>query len=216
MSEAERMEELLAGCTALSVQPPSHEQSEHLLAFLDLLNHWNQSYNLTAIRNPAEMVTRHLLDSLSVLPWLHGETLLDVGTGGGLPGVPLAIMSPGLNATLLDSVGKKVRFLRHVKRQLGLKNIYPVQSRLEHFKAGSSQPLGFTTIISRAFSDLRQFAEASRGLMGEDTRLLAMKGQVPDDEISALPDWIQVLGVEKLSVPGLHEQRHLVMMSLSA
>lgn len=211
-----RADELLAGCQTVTGQDPSAEQTANLLAFLDLLSHWNQSYNLTAIRNPAEMVSRHLLDSLAVTPWLYGSSVLDVGTGGGLPGVPLAIMNPALEVTLLDSVGKKIRFLRHVKRELGLSNVYPVQSRLEQFTAASASSEPFTTVISRAFSELGEFARASRHLMHADTRLLAMKGRFPEQELKALPEWVRVEKTEKLSIPGLHEQRHLVIMSLSA
>lgn len=190
--------------------PPAARDS--LLAYLDLLAHWNKTYNLTSVRDPAEMVSRHVLDSLSVLPWLRGATLLDAGSGAGLPGIPLAIVRPELQVTLLDSVGKKVRFLRHVQRELELPNVFPVQARLEEY----SPPAGFAMVISRAFSDLAAFAAAARHLLQPDTRLLAMKGRNPDDEIALLPPWIRVEGVEELFPPGLHEQRHLVMMSLSA
>jgi 16S rRNA (guanine527-N7)-methyltransferase len=166
------------------------------------------------------MVSRHLLDSLSVLPWLDAARpthLLDAGTGAGLPGVPLAIMRPGMQVTLLDSAGKKIRFLRHVKRELALDNISPVQERLEVYSPADfpSVPPGFpSVIISRAFSELAQFAAAARHLLGPDTKLLAMKGRRPDAEMARLPAWIRVDRVEKLSPPGLHEERHLVIMSL--
>jgi len=174
------------------------------------------------VRDPAGMVSRHLLDSLSVLPWIETATpahLIDAGTGAGLPGVPLAIIRPGMHVTLLDSAGKKIRFLRHVKRELGLDNISPVQERLEEFSPADfpSAPTGFpSTIISRAFSELAQFAVAARHLLGPDTKLLAMKGRRPDAEIARLPAWIRVDRTEKLSPPGLHEERHLVIMSLTA
>jgi 16S rRNA (guanine527-N7)-methyltransferase len=183
-----------------------------LFAYLDLLHRWNKTYNLTAVRNPADMVSRHVLDSLSVLPWLRGETLLDAGTGAGLPGVPLAIVRPDLRVTLLDSAGKKIRFLRQVQRELGIANVFPVQARLEDY----SSPAGFAMIISRAFGELAGFVAASRHLMLPDTRLLAMKGRRPDEEIARLPAWIRVEAVEELFPPGLHEQRHLVIMSLFA
>ena len=213
MAESGSAEELLAGYRALLGEELAADRCELLLAYLDLLLHWNRTYNLTAVRDPAQMVSRHLLDSLSVLPWLAAETpihLLDAGTGAGLPGIPLAITRPGMHVTLLDSAGKKIRFLRHVKRELGLDNVSPVQQRLELF----SPPELPSVIVSRAFSELAQFAVAARHLLGPETKLLAMKGRYPDTEMAQLPAWIRVDRVEKLSPPGLHEERHLVMMSL--
>ena len=187
-------------------------QVRQLLSYLELLVQWNASYNLTAVRDPLEMVSRHLLDSLSVLPWVHGDHLLDAGTGAGLPGIPLAIMQPELTVTLLDSTGKKIRFLSHVKRRLILENIQPVQARLESWQA-EEMP---TCIISRAFSNLARFVEASRHLAAGDTTLLAMKGKYPEAELEALPDWTRVRSVEKLHLPGLQEDRHLVIMSVKS
>jgi 16S rRNA (guanine527-N7)-methyltransferase len=184
-------------------------QQAKLLAYLDLLQRWSRAYNLTAIRDPAEMISRHLLDSLSVLPWIRGPQLLDAGTGAGLPGVPLAIARPDLAVTLLDSTGKKVRFLNHVARELRLENVYPVQARLESYAPEGA----FDTIVSRAFSSLAAFAGAARHLAGT-ARLLAMKGRYPSDELGGLPAWVRVESVEKLTVPGLQEDRHLVIMSV--
>jgi len=203
---------VLAGCRILLGQEPAAGVCENLLRYLDLLAQWNKAYNLSAVRDPNEMVARHLLDSLSVLPWLDSPSLLDAGTGAGLPGVPLAIVRPELEVTLLDSAGKKIRFLRHVRRELGLTNMIPLQSRLESHTPLEPVPC----VISRAFSSLGQYAAAARHLLGPDSRLLAMKGRYPDEEIACLPGWVHVDRVEKLCVPGLHEQRHLVMMSLSA
>jgi len=200
---------LRAGLEALGI-PCDDTQQLRLLEYLGLVERWNRSYNLTAVREPAEMVSKHLLDSLSVLPWLSEGRLLDAGTGAGLPGIPLAIVRPGLDITLLDSAGKKVRFLGHVKRTLSLDNVHPLQARLE----SAVLPETPGTIISRAFSSLADFATAARHLAGEDTRVLAMKGRYPTEEIEALPDWVELHSVEKLSVPGLHEQRHLVIMSV--
>lgn len=200
-----------SGSETLLGRPLSLLESGHLLAYLALLQRWNTAYNLTAIRGPDEMITRHLLDSLSVLPYIGAGPVLDAGTGAGLPGIPLAIVKPEQSFTLLDSVGKKVRFLRQVKRELGLPNIHPVQARLEtHLPA---QP--YALIISRAFSSLADFAIGSRQLMAVETRLLAMKGQDPLAERRQLPGWIQVDSVQELVVPGLQEQRHLVIMSLT-
>lgn len=202
---------LVAGLNKLPGKGAHPEQVRQLLAYLELLVQWNASYNLTAVRDPLEMVSRHLLDSLSVLSWVEGEHLLDAGTGAGLPGIPLAIVQPELSVTLLDSTGKKIRFLRHVKRRLKLENIQPVQARLESWQV-KAMP---ACIISRAFSKLAGFVEASRHLAARDTTLLAMKGKYPETELQALPDWIRVHSVEKLQVPGLQEDRHLVIMSVN-
>lgn len=144
-----------------------------------------------------------------MLPWVGSGRLADVGAGAGLPGIPLAIARPELAVTLVDSAGKKVRFMNHVKRALRLDNIHPVHARIESFEPGAP----FDTLISRAFSRLDEFAAAVRHLCGEGVRLLAMKGRYPGDEIEQLPAWIEVVSVEKLAVPGLHEQRHLVIMT---
>jgi 16S rRNA (guanine527-N7)-methyltransferase len=202
---------LLAGSERLLGRPLSPAELEQMLAYLALLQHWNSAYNLTAIRDPLEMVTRHLLDSLSVFPWFIEGPVLDAGTGAGLPGIPLAIIKPKLEFTLLDSAGKKVRFLRQVKRELGLANILPLQARLETHLP----PQPYATIISRAFSSLADFARSSQPLMRANTRLLAMKGRDPLAERKELPGWIQVDSVQELVVPGLQEQRHLVIMSLT-
>jgi len=183
-----------------------------LLDYLELLRQWNRTYNLTAVTDPAEMVVRHLLDSLSVRPFIGAGRLLDAGTGAGLPGVPLAIACPDLAVTLLDANGKKFRFLRHVRRTLGLGNVTPVQARLEQFVA----PVPFDTIISRAFSSLSGFVQASRGLASPATRICAMKGRYPAAEIEALPGDVRLLSVEQLTVPGLQEDRHLVIMCVNA
>jgi 16S rRNA (guanine527-N7)-methyltransferase len=202
---------LTEGLKDLLGKEAATEQIRQLLFYLELLVRWNASYNLTAVRDPLEMVSRHLLDSLSVLPWVRGGHLLDAGTGAGLPGIPIAIMQPQLTVTLLDSTGKKIRFLRHVKRHLLLDNIRPVQARLESWQAEEKT----TCIISRAFSKLGGFVEASRHLAGGETTLLAMKGKYPENELAALPDWVKLESVKKLTVPGLQENRHLVIMSIS-
>ena len=200
---------LRSGLEALGLRVEKDRQ-DALLAYIDLLQHWNRTYNLTAVRSADEMVSKHILDSLSVLGWVPAGRLLDAGSGAGLPGIPLAIVEPALDVTTLDSAGKKVRFMSHAKRSLGLGNVHPVQARLESFEPEVKPD----TVISRAFTSLGAFVAAARHLAGEDTGLLAMKGRYPGEEIEALPDWATVRSVEKLAVPGLHEERHLVIMSV--
>lgn len=210
MSAETLAEALHRGLKALPAPVPGEPGEIVLLSYLALLQRWNRAYNLTAVKDPFEMVTRHILDSLSVLPWISAGKLLDAGTGAGLPGVPLAIALPRLEVTLLDSAGKKIRFLNQVRRELGLENVFPVQSRLESF-----QPLvPPDQIISRAFASLAAFAGAVRHLASASTRLLAMKGRHPGDELKELPEWVRVESIEKLAVPGLQEDRHLVIMAL--
>lgn len=210
MTPASLAESLRAGLAQLPGPALAAGQVEQLLAYLDLLARWNRSYNLTAVRDPVEMVTRHILDSLTVLPWVPGGRLLDAGTGAGLPGIPLAIARPELQVTLLDSAGKKIRFLNHVCRELRLGNAVPLQARLERYAAETP----FDAIVSRAFASLAAFAGAARHLAGA-APLLAMKGRYPEQELAALPGWVRLESVEALAVPGLQEQRHLVIMSVS-
>ena len=207
MAFADRLERRLSsGLDALGLTFDDDRQTA-LLAYLAELHRWNRSYNLTAVRDPLDMVTRHLLDSLAVLPWIGDGPLLDAGTGAGLPGVPLAIARPRVQVILLDSAGKKVRFLNHVRRVLRLENTQPVQARLESFTPAAP----VATVISRAFAGLADFAAAARHVA---PRLLAMKGRAPQSEIDALPEYVRVEAVEELDVPGLQEDRHLVIMSL--
>lgn len=183
---------------------------EKLLAFMALLKEWSGTYNLVAPREREFLLTRHLLDSLSIAPWLREGSLLDVGTGAGLPGLPLAIIKPEMEVTLLDSAGKKIRFIRHVDRTLKLGNIHPLHQRIEDLSGGV-----YTNITSRAFASLREFVEAVRPCADQSTRLLAMKGVNPRQELEELPDWVNVESVEPLTVPYLHAERHLVLMSIS-
>jgi len=203
-------EALQAGLSELTGPALEPEQCDALLSYIAQLERWNKAYNLTAVKAPGEMVTRHLLDSLSIAPFIEGGRLLDAGTGAGLPGIPLAIACPELDVTLLDSSGKKIRFINHVRRHLKLENIRPVQQRLEAYEPGFQ----FDAVISRAFTDLLSFAGAARHLAAGPLRLLAMKGRFPADELRALPEWVQTDSIEKLHVPGLQEERHLVIMSV--
>ncbi|EDR9690879.1 16S rRNA (guanine(527)-N(7))-methyltransferase RsmG, partial [Salmonella enterica subsp. arizonae] len=179
-------------------------QKNHLVAYVGMLDKWNKAYNLTSVRDPAEMIVRHILDSIVVAPYLQGLRFIDVGTGPGLPGIPLAIVLPDAHFTLLDSLGKRVRFLRQVQHELKLENITPVQSRVEAYP---SEP-PFDGVISRAFASLSDMVSWCRHLPGDKGRFYALKGQLPEDEIASLPDNFSVESVEKLRVPQLEGERH--------
>lgn len=202
--------QLTDGAAQLDIQL-THEQTRLLLGYLQLLNKWNSAYNLTAVRDPDEMVSRHLLDSLSVLPFVDGDNWLDVGSGGGMPGIILAIMRPASRFTLLDSNGKKTRFLTQARMELKLTNLEVVNSRVEAFTP--DQP--FDGIVSRAFSSLADFTGLTRHLGSESTRWLAMKGLYPEDELAALPVDFQVEQSAQLSVPGCQGSRHLLILRRS-
>ncbi len=186
-------------------------QQQQLLAFLALLNKWNKAYNLTAVRDEREMVSRQLLDSLSILPWVTTEHLLDVGAGGGLPGIPLAIVFPDKRFTLLDSNGKKTRFLNQCVLELGLNNVEVIHGRAEDCRP--EQP--YSQISSRAFTALENLVTWCGQLLTSDGQFLAMKGQYPDDEVAALPAGWQVESSHSLKVPGADGERHLLIVSRS-
>jgi 16S rRNA (guanine527-N7)-methyltransferase len=201
---------LISGMASMELEA-DERAVDQLLEYMEHLKKWNRTYNLVSSSDVKEFETRHLLDSLAIHSHVKTGTLLDAGTGAGLPGLPLAIVLPDLECSLLDSVGKKVRFLRHVKRSLGLTSIHPVESRVLDFEFEQ----GFDQIVSRAFSTMTDFAEAVRHLCHSQTRLLAMKGKRPDAELESMPAWLKLHSVEKISVPGLHAERHLVIMSVS-
>lgn len=179
---------------------------EQLIAYLKLLNKWNQAYNLTAIRDMAQMVTHHIFDSLAIVPWLNGSRILDVGTGAGLPGIPIALSMPEMQVVLLDSNGKKIRFLREVKRALHLSNIEIVQSRVETYHPSS----GFDTVISRAVGNLNDLKNGSRHLINKNGIWLAMKGRYPEDELNQLN---YPYCVKTYSVPGIVGERCCVIIN---
>jgi 16S rRNA (guanine527-N7)-methyltransferase len=183
-------------------------QKQQLVDYVELLHKWNKAYNLTSVRRPEEMLVRHILDSIVVEPHLQGSRFIDVGTGPGLPGIPLAIVRPDSHFTLLDSLGKRVRFLRQVQHELHLENITPVQSRVEEFPA----ELPFDGVISRAFASLTDMVTWCKHLPAENGRFYALKGLRPDDEIAALPANFSVEDVIRLQVPELDGERHLVMI----
>nr|WP_256466080.1 16S rRNA (guanine(527)-N(7))-methyltransferase RsmG [Yersinia ruckeri] len=185
------------------------KQKQQLVGYVELLHKWNKAYNLTSVRDPEQMLIRHILDSIVVNPHLQGQRFIDVGTGPGLPGIPLAIVRPDSHFTLLDSLGKRVRFLRQVQHELGLNNIEPVQSRVEDF---SGEP-GFDGVISRAFASLDDMLSWCHHLPSRpEGRFYALKGVCPDDELATLPKGIQLESVVRLLVPELDGERHLIIL----
>ena len=196
--------ELDAGLHALAMDPAL---AEPLLAYLTLLARWNATYNLTAVRDPRDMVGKHLLDSLAMQPFVRGlASLADLGTGPGLPGIPRASATPGRHVTLVESNGKKARLLREAVRQLGLANATVAESRIEAFRPEAT----FDAITARALATLPLILQLGGHLPGPDGRLLAMKGVRPDEEIAALPPGWRLQSVHPLRVPGLDAERHLV------
>ncbi len=196
---------LSAGLAALGLDLPEAAQVK-LLAFRDLLLKWNKVYNLTALRNPDDVLTHHLLDSLAILPYVGEGALLDVGSGGGLPGIPLAIARPMLAVHMVDAVQKKATFLRQAAIELALPNVAVDHARIEDLSGQYAQ------ISSRAFAELKTFVELTRHLLAPGGRWLAMKGIRPEGEIAALPADVQVEAVLPLAVPGLDAERHLIIM----
>ncbi|WP_312240136.1 16S rRNA (guanine(527)-N(7))-methyltransferase RsmG [Pantoea sp.] len=186
----------------------SDQQKQQLVDYVGLLHKWNKAYNLTSVREPEQMLVRHILDSIVVEPYLQGERFIDVGTGPGLPGIPLAIVRPQAHFTLLDSLGKRVRFLRQVQHELGLNNVTPVQSRVEAFPAEPP----FDGVISRAFASLNDMVSWCHHLPMADGCFYALKGVRPDDEIAALPAGFILDSVIELHVPELEGERHLVVI----
>ena len=250
-------QQLAAGVAALGLALPEGAEAK-LMAYLGLLEKWNRVHNLTAVREADRMVSQHLLDSLAVTPYFlspgtgHGR-VLDVGSGGGLPGIPLAIARPQLDVTLIDSIAKKTAFLLQAKAELGLDNVTVVTGRVEDFRrppdpnllslrgievpqegegaydsarasarSGSESPCGasvmpkpingFDFIISRAFSDLKEFVTLTRHLLAPGGRWLAMKGLYPNEEITQLPSWVKVSADHPLAIPGLDATRHLIAL----
>ncbi len=186
----------------------SDQQQQQLVAYVEMLHKWNKAYNLTSVRDPNEMLVRHILDSIVVAPHLQGTRFIDVGTGPGLPGIPLSIVRPESHFTLLDSLGKRVRFLRQVQHELKLTNIEPVQSRVEDFPAEPP----FDGVISRAFASLNDMVSWCHHLPGDTGRFYALKGQLPEDEIALLPVGLAVESIVELKVPHLEGERHLVIV----
>ncbi len=187
----------------------SQEKIDQLILYVELLNKWNKAYNLTSIRNPKDMLIKHIMDSLMVGDVLTGKDFIDVGTGPGLPGIPLAILFPERNFVLLDSLGKRITFLRQVVFQLKLTNVTPVKSRVEDFQGEHK----FDGVLSRAFSSLNDMVKWCQHLISEEKgQFFALKGQYPHDEIAQLPAHIELLESHEIIVPDLIGERHVLVL----
>ena len=198
--------QLTAGARALAVDLDA-DQIARLLTYVDLLDRWNRRFNLTAIREPADMIAGHLLDSLAVVPALAGERIVDVGSGAGLPGIVLALACPARTVTMLDANGKKTRFVREAIRVLQLQNAAVVQARVEDYRPDA----GFDTVVCRAFAPLPRIVALAGHLCAREGIIVALKGRYPADEVDALPgEW--VASAAELDVPGLDKARHAVTL----
>ncbi|KFZ30965.1 16S rRNA methyltransferase [Pseudidiomarina salinarum] len=188
------------------------QQLEQQLTLVEQLNKWNKAYNLTSVRDPEQMLSRHIVDSLVVLPYLQGQRFIDVGTGPGLPGLPLAIARPDCEFVLLDSLGKRIRFIRQVCHQLQLTNVTAVQSRVEDYQPDSK----FDGVISRAFASLNDMLSWCRHLPGAQGRYLALKGVYPTEELAQFEQTFgtefEIEAINRLQVPGAEGERHLVII----
>lgn len=203
------MKQRLAQLIAQTDLQVTDQQAEQLIGYVALLHKWNKAYNLTSVRDPHEMLVKHIMDSIVVSTHLSGERFIDVGTGPGLPGIPLAIMNPDKEFTLLDSLGKRIRFIRQVIHELGINNVTPVQSRVEEF-----QPeVGFDAVLSRAFASMNDMVSWCHHLPAEHGCFMALKGQFNQQEVTELPEWCSVTEVKSLQVPELDGERHLVILT---
>jgi 16S rRNA (guanine527-N7)-methyltransferase len=199
--------QIAAGCRSLQLAVSTAALAQ-LADYVGLLAKWSKVYNLTAVRQPQQMVTRHLLDSLAVVPFLIEGSLLDVGTGAGLPGVPIAIARPDLAVTLLDANAKKLRFVRQAVAELRLGNVEVVQARMQEYQPGRA----FDMVISRAVSSLEELYRQSRHLLAPRGRMLFMKGALPEEEMAAFAPGRETLHIERLDIPGLDAERHLLWL----
>ncbi|EEX95205.1 16S rRNA methyltransferase GidB [Vibrio orientalis CIP 102891 = ATCC 33934] len=207
MSQLRSQLDALIAQTDLEV---SSHQREQLVGYVEMLNKWNKAYNLTSVRDPQEMLVKHIMDSIIVSTHLQGERFIDVGTGPGLPGIPLAIMNPTKQFCLLDSLGKRIRFIKQVLHELKIDNVNPIQSRVEEYQPEDK----FDGVLSRAFASITDMVEWCHHLPKTDTgNFLALKGQLPQDEIDQLPEWCSVTDIKALNVPQLEGERHLVILS---
>lgn len=203
------MKQRLAQLIAQTDLQVTDQQLDQLAGYVALLHKWNKAYNLTSVRDPDEMLVKHILDSIVVSPHLEGERFIDVGTGPGLPGIPLAIMNPDKTFTLLDSLGKRIRFIRQVIHELAIANVTPIQSRVEAFQPEQ----GFDAVLSRAFASMTDMVSWCHHLPAEQGCFMALKGQFNQQEVTELPAWCSVTEVKSLHVPELEGERHLVILT---
>lgn len=189
--------------------PVSSDQIQKLMDFLQMLFKWNKAYNLTSVRDPEGMLYVHIIDSIAVAPLLDKKYFIDVGTGPGLPGIPLAIMHPEKSFVLLDSLGKRIRFIKQVAYELSITNIEPVQSRVEDYQPETP----FDGVLSRAFASINDMVHWCHHLTDEKGEFLALKGQYPESEIQQMPSEFNIVSSDKIDVPGLDAQRHLIRLS---
>jgi 16S rRNA (guanine527-N7)-methyltransferase len=187
----------------------TEKQQQQLVRYVELLDKWNKAYNLTSVRLPKEMMVKHIMDSLVVAPHLPAEHYIDVGTGPGLPGIVLAIALPNTQFVLLDSLGKRVRFLMQVKHELGLNNVTPVQSRVEEYQPS----VKLDGVLSRAFASLQDMVQWCSHLIDESGKFIALKGVFPSEELDSLPAGVKFEQKITLEVPNLDAQRHLIILS---
>lgn len=192
--------------------PVSEQQQAQLIEFILLLNKWNKTYNLSAVREPDEMLVKHIFDSIVISPYLEGNSFADVGTGPGLPGIPLAIMCPEKSFTLIDSLGKRVRFMKQAIHELKLENALPVQSRVENFSADKP----FDGVLSRAFASLNDMLHWCKHLIAKDGVFLALKGQLHQEEIDQIPSQFTLVKSIPLFIPSFNGDRHLVKIKMTS
>ena len=207
MPEEHLIRHLRQGLSGLGLDPQSCP-CEAYLEYIDLLAKWNRAYNLTGVRDKARMIHAHVLDSLAAAPHIRGSRCLDVGTGAGLPGFILALAQPDKEWTLVDSNGKKIRFLNQLVFEMRTENVEIVHSRAEKFLSS----VAYSSIISRAFGTLDAYYRAVEHLLLPETRVLALKGRVPDEELHEVAGWSQSISVQELRVPGIHGHRSIVIL----
>ncbi|WP_394132284.1 16S rRNA (guanine(527)-N(7))-methyltransferase RsmG [Shewanella maritima] len=200
------LSELLRGYLAEMNISATEQQQSQLVGFVEMLNKWNKAYNLTSVRDPKQMLVRHVMDSLAVSPFLEGKRFIDVGTGPGLPGIPLAIMNPDKEFVLLDSLGKRIRFQKQVKFELKIDNIQSVESRVEAY----TPEQGFDAVLSRAFASIEDMLTWCHHLPAQNGQFYALKGQLSEQELDNMPAGFSLLQTIALQIPTLDEQRHLL------
>lgn len=202
------LNELLSQALSDNQMPLSADAQDKLIRYLELLRTWNHVFNLTAITEPKEMVYLHLIDSLAAAPFVTGQSALDVGSGAGLPGIPLAITHPERKWTTLDKNSKKTRFLTQVIAELALPNVQAIYSRCEDFRPAT----GFDSILSRAYGTLALFVESTEHLLNSSGIFIAMKGKYPEDELAHLPERVEIVDVKRIALKGMDVERHIVLM----